>query len=116
MRSKYRKGHCFEKTRPPREWISLSGVSAKSKIVKISLRLRRLCGEIVIHDLDGKLGHHDTVVNDEYDWPYGYYLPKLGSFIENHKVQIITFPTPRGLTLFQKESSSFEYTKLLRGY
>jgi len=65
-------------------------------------------GLILIHDLHPSLGHHGQTYHGIYDWPYGDFRQKIGSFIKNHQVQVISFPTPRGLTIFQKECSGFE--------
>lgn len=67
-------------------------------------------GFIIIHDLDGSLGHHGQTHHGVYNWPYGDYRIKIGKFIENNEVQIFSFPTPRGLVVFQKQSKSFEYS------
>jgi predicted O-methyltransferase YrrM len=72
-------------------------------------------GLIIIHDLFRDLGHHKQIFHDQLDWPYGDFREKLGPYIKEHKVQTFTFPTPRGLTIFQKESSDFAFTKYLRG-
>lgn len=71
-------------------------------------------GLIVIHDLHPSLGHHGQTHHGVYDWPYGDFREKIGSLIKDHKVQTISLPTPRGLTIFQKESPHFEFTKHVR--
>ena len=57
---------------------------------------------IVIHDLHATMGHSDQTINGVYDWPYGDFRPKLGPFMKKLEVQVFHFPTPRGLTIFQK--------------
>ena len=72
-------------------------------------------GFILIHDLHPSMGHHGQTYHGTYDWPYGDFREKLGSFLKERKVQTIHFPTPRGFTLFQKVDSAFEVDKYLRG-
>jgi len=72
-------------------------------------------GFIIIHDLNESIGHSDNVHNGMYDWPYGDFRDKIGSFILSHQVQTIAFPTPRGLTMFQKTAAGFCATQLLTG-
>jgi predicted O-methyltransferase YrrM len=72
-------------------------------------------GVIAIHDLHANLGHHGMTYHDEYDWPYGDFREKIGPFIKTHDVQVISFPTPRGITLFQKTAPDFTFTQHLRG-
>jgi predicted O-methyltransferase YrrM len=71
-------------------------------------------GLILVHDLHPSLGHHGQTHHGVYDWPYGDFRTKIGSFIKEHKIQTVSFPTPRGLTIFQKEAPHFEFTKYLR--
>ncbi len=71
-------------------------------------------GFILIHDLNASLGHHGDTHHGVYDWPYGDFREKIGPFIKDHKVQTISFPTPRGFTLFQKEAPGFEAVFYLR--
>lgn len=72
-------------------------------------------GFIMIHDLHPSLGHHGQTYHGEYDWPYGFFVPKLGSYIKSHEVQTISLPTPRGCTLFQKRADNFEFTNHILG-
>lgn len=75
-------------------------------------------GIILIHDLHPHLGHSGTINTDhpnEPDWPYGDPRPKLGPFITRHEVQTMSFPTPRGLTFFQKRADNFLFSNLLQG-
>lgn len=72
-------------------------------------------GFIAIHDLHPSLGHYDGIQHGVYDWPYGDFRAKIGPYIKDHSVQTISFPTPRGLTLFQKKRSDFSYTQYLLG-
>jgi predicted O-methyltransferase YrrM len=71
-------------------------------------------GLVIIHDLHPSLGHSGQTVNGVYDWPYGDFRDKIGHYIKNHDVQIISFPTPRGLTMFQKTAPGFEYTTYIK--
>lgn len=71
-------------------------------------------GFIIIHDLHPSMGHHGQTYHGMYDWPYGDFRPKLGLYMKSLDVQIISFPTPRGLTLFQKTSPDFNYTRYMK--
>jgi hypothetical protein len=71
-------------------------------------------GFIIIHDLHPNLGHHNTSHAGMYDWPYGYFGEKLGPFMKDHSIQTISFDTPRGLTMFQKQRVDFGHTRLLQ--
>lgn len=73
-------------------------------------------GIIMIHDLHPHLGHTGTINPDhpnEPDWPYGNFRDKLGPFIKQHVVQTMSFPTPRGFTVFQKMSIEHNAYNLL---
>lgn len=72
-------------------------------------------GFILIHDLHPSLGHSDQTHHGMYDWPYGDFRTKLGPFMKNHDIQTMSFPTPRGLTLFQKSDPSFAAIQYMRG-
>jgi len=72
-------------------------------------------GFIGIHDLHPHLGHSGVVTDGMLDRPYGNFIPKLGPMILQHEVQTVTFPTPRGFTLFQKAAPDFGATNLLCG-
>jgi len=78
-------------------------------------------GFILIHDLHYTLGKsgltHDDPVGGPgmKDWPYGPWREKLGVFVQEHDVQILFPPSPRGFTVMQKTRSDFENIKLLRG-
>lgn len=71
-------------------------------------------GFIIIHDLSEQMGHHGQIINEEFDWPYGDYRKKLSILIRNHEVQTMHFPTPRGLTIMQKNCRDSQIAKLLR--
>jgi len=72
-------------------------------------------GFILIHDIDQALGNSGITERGEYNWPWGTWMKKLGPFINEHKVQTIHFPTPRGFTLFQKTAPDFQVTQFLNG-
>jgi len=72
-------------------------------------------GLIIIHDLHPHLGHEGHTHNGMYDWPYGDFRQKIGSYILSHEVQTFSFTTPRGLALFQKAASNFGATNYLLG-
>jgi predicted O-methyltransferase YrrM len=65
-------------------------------------------GLILIHDLHWDMAHHKRTYHNVYDWPYGDYRQKIGKFITEGLVQTFHFPTPRGLTVFQKIAPFFE--------
>jgi predicted O-methyltransferase YrrM len=69
---------------------------------------------IVIHDLHASLGHHGQTHHGVYDWPYGDFKDKLGPYLQDLSVQTVSLPTPRGLTIFQKEGAGFEANKYIR--
>jgi len=72
-------------------------------------------GIVLIHDLHPSFGHHGKVYHGVYDWPYGDFREKLSSYIKENRVQITSFPTPRGLTMLQKEKSDFLFLDHLKG-
>jgi hypothetical protein len=72
-------------------------------------------GLIIIHDLHPNLSYN-PVKNPNLPfmhWPYGDFRPKLGKFIKEYKVQTLSFNTPRGLTIFQKNKSDMSYINYL---
>lgn len=77
-------------------------------------------GLILIHDMNNKIGHTGTFTQIKedsvpiYDWPYGDFREKIGPLISKHEVQIISFQTPRGLTIFQKCGDNSEIKKFLQ--
>jgi predicted O-methyltransferase YrrM len=68
-------------------------------------------GFILIHDLHPSMGHHGQTWHNTFDWPYGDFRPKLGPFMKRGDIQTISFPTPRGFTMFQKRADTFLFTK-----
>ncbi len=72
-------------------------------------------GFIAIHDLHPSLSYAEIPINGMECWPYGDFRPKIGKYILDHDVQVISFPTPRGFTLFQKKSAGMAYTRHLLG-
>jgi predicted O-methyltransferase YrrM len=71
-------------------------------------------GLIIIHDMNNKLGRSGIEAHGMVDWPYGDFREKLGPFIKRYDVQVFSFATPRGLTIFQKTSNEFEATRFLQ--
>ena len=69
-------------------------------------------GFILIHDLDQKLsyGHYQ---DGQFCWPYGSFKDVIGKRLKSGEIQSVSFPTPRGLTLFQKTDSTFNSTNFL---
>lgn len=72
-------------------------------------------GLIIVHDLHPSLGHHGQTHHNTYDWPYGFWEPKLGDFVKSFNVQLIHVPNPRGTVVFQKTKATDENVRLLRG-
>ena len=68
-------------------------------------------GFILIHDLHCHLDHEGEIVGKIF----GDFREKFGNLILDHSLQTVSFPTPRGLTVFQKTSPRFSCTKFLRG-
>jgi hypothetical protein len=68
-------------------------------------------GIIIIHDLH----HHfykDTINTNQPDfawWPYGDFRPKIGKYILEKQVEVFSFFTPRGFTMFQKRHKEFTF-------
>ncbi len=71
-------------------------------------------GFIVIHDLHPSLGLHSETYHGMFSWPYGDFRPKLGPLMGDFQVQVMHFPTPRGLTLFQRIDPAFESVKYMQ--
>lgn len=72
-------------------------------------------GFIIIHDLNPHLGFSGLLNHGMMHWPFGDFRPKLGPAILAHDVQTFSFPTPRGLTIFQKIKEGFSANALLLG-
>ncbi len=76
-------------------------------------------GVFVIHDLHPNLGHCEVQNPDhpnEPDWPYGDIRKTfLGRLIRDHQVSVMSFPTPRGITMFQKTHPNFLSTQIAKG-
>ena len=71
-------------------------------------------GIIIIHDLHPHLSYNTNYINNMQHWPYGDFRTRLGSYIKNHLIQTISFKTPRGLTMFQKNSDEMSYIKYIK--
>lgn len=73
-------------------------------------------GIIMIHDLHPNFSYNiKQNKNLPYPhWPYGDFRIKLGRFIKEQKVQILSFNTPRGLTVFQKNKDDMNYIKYIK--
>lgn len=74
-------------------------------------------GLVMIHDLHPHLsyGNFNPDHPDFKHWPYGDFREKLGKYITSHEIQTFSFPTPRGLTIFQKKTDQMSYIKLIKG-
>jgi hypothetical protein len=74
-------------------------------------------GLIIIHDLHKHLSYNsfNADLPNFKHWPYGSFVEKLGNYILNHDVQILSFNTPRGITVFQKKDEDMSYIKYLNG-
>lgn len=72
-------------------------------------------GIIMIHDLHPHLSYTGLNLNGMEHWPYGDFRETLGPYIKDCSVQVLSFPTPRGFTMFQKTRSDFSVTRYLKG-
>jgi predicted O-methyltransferase YrrM len=72
-------------------------------------------GIIMIHDLHPHLSYTGMSINGITNWPYGDFRETLGPYIKNCSVQVVSFPTPRGFTMFQKNRNDFSATRHLKG-
>jgi len=72
-------------------------------------------GIIIIHDLHSHLGQTKTKAHGMNHWPFGDFKKFFGDKILDHEVQVTSFFTPRGITMFQKAHGDFSVTKHLRG-
>lgn len=72
-------------------------------------------GFIAIHDLHPHLGFTKETIHGIFCWPYGDFREKIGPYILSKDVQIFSFPTPRGLTFFQKRKDSHVFGEYIRG-
>lgn len=72
-------------------------------------------GIIMIHDLHPHLSYTGLEINGMKNWPYGDFRETIGPFIKQHQVQVMSFTTPRGFTMFQKTHPIFSATKHLNG-
>jgi len=71
-------------------------------------------GIIIIHDLHPHLSYNLNYINEQQHWPFGDFRNKLGKFIKEHQVQIFSFGTPRGITIFQKNTNDMSYIKYIK--
>lgn len=72
-------------------------------------------GIIIIHDLHPHLGLSGLTAHGMEHFLFGDFRKYLGDFILKHEVQVISLPTPRGITIFQKTAPDFSVTKHLKG-
>jgi hypothetical protein len=74
-------------------------------------------GLIIIHDLHPNLSYNtfqDKSLPYSH-WPFGNFIPTIGDkFIKKFRVQLLSLPTPRGITIFQKESYDMSYITFLK--
>ena len=72
-------------------------------------------GIILIHDLHPSFSFNDkTEIAGMFHWPYGDFRPTVGTYLKDYRVQSVSFPSPRGLTMFQKCQDTFSSTRFLR--
>jgi predicted O-methyltransferase YrrM len=74
-------------------------------------------GLIIIHDLHPHLSYSPNQNKDlPYShWPFGNFIPDLGDkYIKEFRIQTFSLPTPRGITIFQKESNEMSYVTFLK--
>lgn len=72
-------------------------------------------GLILIHDLHANLGLSFSPQESRQVSAFGDFREKIGYLIEEHAIQTVSFPSPRGLTMFQKAGPDFNHTNYLRG-
>ena len=72
-------------------------------------------GIVLIHDLHSHLGLTRKSLGRVDTTSFGDFREKIGDLILDHELQTMSFPTPRGLTMFQKASLNFGHTSYLRG-
>ena len=60
-------------------------------------------GLILVHDLHEHLSYHPKTEC----FPFGDFRELLGPYIKEHKVQTMSFPTPRGLRCFKRNVLTF---------
>jgi len=72
-------------------------------------------GIILIHDLHPHLGLARESFGRTEATSFGDFREKIGDLIKEHELQTMSFPTPRGLTMFQKASDDFGHTAYLKG-
>jgi len=72
-------------------------------------------GIIIIHDLHPHLGQTEITAHGMAHWPFGDFKKYFGDKILDHELQVTSFPTPRGITMFQKIRNDFSANKLLKG-
>lgn len=73
-------------------------------------------GFIIIHDLHPHLGLTHDENGELQAGSFGDFREKFGILIKDHSLQTVTFPSPRGLTMFQKRGGEFSHSKYLKGY
>jgi len=75
---------------------------------------------IVIHDLHPHLSYHNKprpgLAPDDHFWPFTDIRKSLlGEMIRTHQVMVISLPTPRGCTIFQKIGTEFTANAMAAG-
>jgi len=69
----------------------------------------------VVHDLHPSFGFPGREAEGMTHWPYGDFRESVGPFIKDRTLQVITFPTPRGLSMLQKRAPTFNFTNFIFG-
>ena len=72
-------------------------------------------GFIIIHDLHSHLGLTRNDKGELEASSFGDFRERIGDVIKEFGVQTVSFPTPRGLTMFQRFSQEFGCSKYLAG-
>ena len=72
-------------------------------------------GFVIIHDLDYQLGLAGVSKGDCTPTSFGDFREKIGSYIKNFDLQTMSFPTPRGLTIFKKAGGGSGWSRYLKG-
>ena len=71
-------------------------------------------GFIIIHDLHGHLGLIRGRFGRIKPSSFGDFREKFGDLLKEHHLQTVSFPTPRGLVMFQKTAAEFSHTPFLQ--
>ena len=72
-------------------------------------------GYILIHDLGPNLGVSKVDYENPEFGSFGDFREKFGDLLRSHKLQTVSFPSPRGLMMFQKLPPGASHYAYLKG-